>query len=120
MTLIESIVYPEADAVDPNYPHAPLGWASADAQKVAAAEGLAMSATHWDVVRALQDYYARHANSGINVRELHDALDERFHAAGGLRALYVLFPKGPVAQGCRIAGLPVPPGAIDKGMGSVE
>jgi tRNA 2-thiouridine synthesizing protein E len=119
VTLIESIVYPESDAVDPKFPHAPLGWTSAAAQKAAAAEGIAMSEKHWDAVRALQEYYARHAASGVNPRELHDALDERFHAAGGLRELYVLFPKGPIAQGCRIAGLPVPPGAIDKGFGSV-
>jgi tRNA 2-thiouridine synthesizing protein E len=36
-----------------------------------------------------------------------------------MRHLYMLFPGGPVAQGCRVAGLPVPAGAVDRGFGSV-
>ncbi|WP_370738165.1 hypothetical protein [Solemya elarraichensis gill symbiont] len=27
-------------------------------------------------------------------------------------------PGGPIALGCRLAGLPVPPGAVDKSFGS--
>jgi tRNA 2-thiouridine synthesizing protein E len=53
------------------------------------------------------------------MRELHDALDENFHGKGGLKYLYQLFPGGPVAQGCRIAGLKAPAGATDKSFGSV-
>jgi len=33
-------------------------------------------------VRALQEFYARHQDA-IVLRELHDALDERFHSKGG-------------------------------------
>jgi len=32
--------------------------------------------------------------------------------------LYTLFPKGPLAQGCLLAGLQPPAGTQDKGMGS--
>jgi len=46
-------------------------------------------------------------------------LGEKFHRQGGIRHLYQLFPGGPVAQGCRIAGLKAPAGATDKGFGSV-
>jgi tRNA 2-thiouridine synthesizing protein E len=70
-------------------------------------------------VRALQEYFARHEFRGHNMREAHDALDERFHARGGMKYLYQLFPAGPVAQGCRVAGLPVPFLAVDRGFGSV-
>jgi tRNA 2-thiouridine synthesizing protein E len=70
-------------------------------------------------VRALQEYFARHEAVAINLRELHDALDEKFHLQGGIKHLYRLFPGGPVAQGCRIAGPKAPAGAIDKGFGSV-
>jgi tRNA 2-thiouridine synthesizing protein E len=52
------------------------------------------------------------------MRELHDALDERFHASGGMKYLYRLFPRGPVAQGCRIAGLHSPANVVDRSFGS--
>ena len=82
-------------------------------------EGLELAQDHWEALRALQEYYARHETGAVNLRELHDALDEKFHRQGGIRHLYRLFPAGPVAQGCRIAGLKAPAGAVDKGFGSV-
>jgi tRNA 2-thiouridine synthesizing protein E len=117
--LIESIVAGEREA-DPRFPHAPDGWSEESARRAAKAEGLELGDAHLEVVRALQEYFARHAESvAVNLRELHDALDEKFHRDGGMRHLYMLFPGGPVAQGCRVAGLPVPPGAVDRGFGSV-
>ncbi|MCU0841938.1 MAG: TusE/DsrC/DsvC family sulfur relay protein [Thiobacillaceae bacterium] len=111
----------EHEAVrDPDFPHAPIDWSRIEAIAQARKEGLALTDGHWQVVRALQDYYARHAEvAPRNARQIHDALDERFHALGGIRHLYELFPGGPVAQGCRIAGLPAPAGASDRGFGSV-
>jgi len=104
---------------DPEFPHAPAGWTSADAVEAARKEDLELGADHWEALRALHDYYARHEATAVNLRELHDALDEKFHRQGGIKHLYRLFPGGPVAQGCRIAGLKAPAGAIDKGFGSV-
>ena len=101
------------------FPHAPGGWSREMAQAKAEEEGLVPQADHWQAVRALQEYYARHEPKRINPRELHDALEERFHRQGGMRYLYQLFPGGPVAQGCRIAGLNPPAGAVDRGFGSV-
>ena len=89
------------------------------AVEAARQEGLELGEDHWEALRALQEYYARHEATAVNLRELHDALDEKFHRQGGIRHLYQLFPGGPVAQGCRIAGLKAPAGAIDKGFGSV-
>lgn len=106
---------------DPDFPHAPPGWTRAEAEALAQGEGLALSEEHWQVIRALQEYFARHEAEGlpVNLRELHDALDEGFHAQGGIRRLYMLFPGGPVAQGCRLAGLTAPFTAADRGFGSV-
>jgi tRNA 2-thiouridine synthesizing protein E len=105
---------------DVGFPDAPRGWSAEDAREMADTDGLYLSEAHWDVVRALQSYFARHeAVAAINLRELHDALDERFHAIGGLRQLYKLFPGGPVAQGCRIAGLKAPSLSHDSSFGSV-
>jgi tRNA 2-thiouridine synthesizing protein E len=103
---------------DPDFPNAPIDWSRSDAQELASSEHLNMTEEHWQVVCALQEFYARHDGPTINVRELHDALDEYFHPEGGIKYLYRLFPKGPVAQGCRLAGLEPPPGAQDKGFGS--
>ena len=118
--LMDAIIGGGNDAgSDPQFPHAPDGWTPAVAVEIARQDGMELGADHWEAVRALHEYCARHEAPTINLRELHDALDEKFHRQGGIRHLYMLFPGGPVVQGCRIAGLPVPAGAIDRGFGSV-
>jgi len=106
---------------DPEFPHAPLEWSREEAKRLAADEGLKLTEAHWQVVRALQEYFARHEQESlpINLRQLHDALDETFHAEGGIKHLYLLFPGGPIAQGCRVAGLKAPFIATDTSFGSV-
>ncbi|HEX7971523.1 MAG TPA: TusE/DsrC/DsvC family sulfur relay protein [Thiobacillus sp.] len=105
---------------DPDFPSAPMGWTRDDAIKIAREEGLTLTDAHWDVIRALQNYYAGHEDDTIiNMRDLHDALDECFHEKGGLKYLYALFPGGPIAQSCRLAGLKAPYIAIDPHFGSV-
>ncbi len=104
---------------DPKFPHAPVEWTRDTALELAQQEGLALADDHWEVVRGLQAYYDRHDEGPINLRDLHDALDEKFHHKGGLKYLYTLLPGGPIAQGCRLAGLKPPGGAIDKSFGSV-
>ena len=118
---MEEVLHPGSDAshVQPGFPNAPKGWRSENAIELAQSESIELSVDHWDTIRVLQSFYARHSDSRINARELHDALDEKFHGKGGLRYLYELFPGGPIAQGCRLAGLKAPAGATDKGFGSV-
>ncbi len=107
--------------VDPAFPHAPDDWNRQQALDIARGEGLEMTEAHWEAVRALQTYYAQHEDAAkINPRDLHDALDEHFHPQGGLKHLYLLFPGGPIAQGCRIAGLKAPFMASDRSFGSVS
>lgn len=101
------------------FPYAPPGWTQAVARKRAKEEGLELTDDHWQTLRALQEYFVRHQHARLNLRELRDALDEKFHHQGGIRYLYQLFPGGPVAQGCRIAGLKAPAGTTDRGFGSV-
>ncbi|HXZ49058.1 MAG TPA: TusE/DsrC/DsvC family sulfur relay protein [Usitatibacter sp.] len=118
-SLMDAIVGGEsAGAKDPRFPNAPAGWTAAAATEAARKEGLALSEEHWEALRALQEFYVRHGPTEIHLRDLHDALDERFHQRGGIKRLYQLFPGGPVAQGSRLAGLDPPAGAVDKGFGS--
>ena len=106
-------------ANDPSeFPYAPAGWSPVEAEKLAAENDLTLTPEHWETLRSLQAYFAN--TEEPKVRELLDALDERFHARGGLKLLHKLFPNGPVAQGCRLAGLAVPPGALDRSFGSVQ
>jgi tRNA 2-thiouridine synthesizing protein E len=106
---------------DPAFPNAPTGWTKTAAEDTAAREGLTTTEDHWEAVRALQEFFGRHSEeTKVNARELHDALDERFHQKGGIKYLYEIFPGGPVAQGSRIAGFEPPAGAIDPSFGSVK
>lgn len=100
-----------------SFPHAPAHWNIKLAEEIAKEDGLELSQDHWDVIRALQEYY--HKVEFPHMRQIKDALDEKFHSKGGMRYLYQIIPRGPVAEGCRLAGLNIPAGAIDKSFGSV-
>ncbi|MEY6432131.1 TusE/DsrC/DsvC family sulfur relay protein [Thioalkalicoccus limnaeus] len=117
-TTMRDILNPGSNEPDAEFPNAPSDWTRATAEATAGNEGLALGADHWATIQALQSYFAR--NERPNMRELQDALEERFHASGGLRYLYALFPGGPIAQGCRLAGIEPPAGAVDKSFGSVR
>ena len=119
-SLIDAIRQGGGDApAEPDFPHAPPDWTKQTAADIARQEGLVLRTDHWGTIRALQEYFAKHEDVAVNVHELHDALDEKFHHEGGMRYLYQLFPAGPVAQGCRLAGLKAPAGVVDRGFGSV-
>ena len=119
-TTMYDIMHPRhATDMDRMFPHAPKDWDLKDSLNAAQAEGIVLEDDHWEVIRALQEYYDRHREGRVLVRDLHDALDEKFHRKGGIKYLLELFPGGPIAQGCRIAGLEPIAGAMDKGFGSV-
>lgn len=100
------------------FPHAPAGWSVEKAVELARAEGIELTEEHVKVLLDLQDYFFTHEER-INLREIHDALDEEYHIDGGIKHLYELFPGGPIAQGCRLAGLEVPAYATDNNFGTV-
>lgn len=104
----------------PGFPDAPLDWTPEEATQLANEAHLTLTDAHCEAIRALQHYFLQHEEDGhLNLRDLHDALDEHFHHMGGLKYLYQLFPGGPVAQGCHLAGLKAPFLASDKSFGSV-
>ena len=87
--------------------------------KVADSEGIVLSNEHLGVIECLRDYYLENGEAEKG-RDLEEMLDEVFAGHGGRRFLWNLFPCGPVTQGMRIAGLPIPLHTGDKGFGTVR
>ncbi len=99
-----------------SFPNAPTDWDIKIAKDTAKNDGVKLSDDHWDLIRALQEYYQK--VEFPKLRQIKDALEEKFHSRGGMKYLYKIIPGGPVAEGCKLAGLSVPAGAIDKSFGS--
>ena len=118
--ILDAIIGTEdEESVNKMFRYAPQGWTLSSAREVARQENLVFEETHLELICALQEFFARQGDNPINLLRLHDALEEKFHFKGGLRYLYFLMPGGPVAQGCRLAGLKAPAGASDLSYGSV-
>lgn len=94
-------------------------WDESVAVERAAQNDLTLTDDHWAVILYLRDRYRRlgRPRSG---RVLADELEDQFLDKGGRRYLYQLFPKGPVNQGCNLAGVPSPAYTTDPSFGSVE
>jgi len=94
-------------------------WSPLFAQRLAQAEGLELTEERWEIVVYLRERY-RTQGAARNAREVLHELEEKFGEGEGRRRLYELFPGGPVNQGSRLAGLPVPPFSSDPSFGSVR
>jgi tRNA 2-thiouridine synthesizing protein E len=92
-------------------------WNREIGEQVARAEGIVMTDAHWKVVEFLRDHYLRHGKAASG-RALGDTLEAAFESNGGGAYLHGLFPRGPVAQGCRIGRVPMPPYTEDEHFGS--
>lgn len=87
----------------------PGDWREALAEAMARADGLVLSADHWQVLRVLRGYYAEHGHSPamrLLVKLVATTLGGG--AKADSRLLYRLFPEGPAKQAARYAGLPRP------------
>jgi len=102
---------------DSSFPNAPHNWTVASAMSIAQGDGIKMNDDLWNLVGALQEYYKKVEQPKL--RQIKDALDEKFHSQGGMKYLHQMVPQGPVAEGCKLAGLNVPAGVIDRSFGSV-
>ena len=118
MTSMKEILNPGSVSHDPQFPYAPEEWTSNTAEAAASELGISLTEDHWETIRALQEYFSK--NEMPNVRDIHDALDEKFHSHGGIQHLYKLFPQGPIAQGCILAGIEPPSGILDSSHSSAQ
>lgn len=94
-------------------------WSEDIGRALAANEDLKLDDAHLAVIYSLRDHFFEHGFAKAG-RVLGDMLDARFKDAGGRKYLRRLFPNGPVAQGMRIAGLPVPNLTENKGQGTAR
>jgi len=92
-------------------------WDEDVAKALAAAEGVELTSEHWDVIHYLRDR-CRTEGTECSARQVSQALAERYADKGGKRYLYTLFPKGPVFQASKIAGIPMPAHVVDLSFGS--
>ena len=100
-----------------SFPNAPAGWSPEHARQVAEIDSIELTDDHWEVISALQEYYTKVETPKL--RQVKDALNEKFYTKGGIKYLHQVIPTGSIAGGCKLAGLEVPAGAVDKSFGSV-
>lgn len=94
-------------------------WNEDQAREMAKSEGLELTDLHLDVICFMRDQYSD-CGPAANARTLLKTLESAYADQGGRKYLYQLFPHGPVTQGCKLAGLPTPPGNADPSFGSVH
>ena len=85
--------------------------------ELAKAEDLQLTDGHWQVIDFLRNRYLEQGDPE-SAREIAEELQAAFADQGGNKKLRILFPGGPVSQGCLIAGLPVPAYSKDASFGS--
>ena len=86
----------------------PADWNPEIANALARSDGFELSAEHWEILQVLRNYYAEYELEPP-IRALTRLLAaEHGKQKANSRHLYRLFPDGPVKQGCRYAGLPLP------------
>ena len=94
-------------------------WDEDQARNIASEEGVELNEDHFKVIHLLRDYYLKNGLTESG-RELGDMLDTEFSSQGGRTYLHQLFADGPVTQGMRFAGLPVPAHSEDGGFGTAR
>ncbi len=94
-------------------------WSREIVKKHAHDEGLGeLSEMHWQLIYTLRGLYRKNGQAE-SARQIIRILEKDFHEEGGRRFLYQLFPKGPISQGSRLAGVPAPPYSSDPSFGWV-
>jgi tRNA 2-thiouridine synthesizing protein E len=87
------------------------------AMQQAEKDNVKLTETHWGLVRYFRDYYQEnkvHPTMHKLVLTLGKQHGEHFHDEKAYeKFLYDLFPRGPVQELCKLAGLPKPLGDIE-------
>jgi len=92
-------------------------WSPRVAARLAEEEGLVLDDDHWLVIFYLRQRF-RDQGGTVSAGALLRDLERKLFDHVDRRRLYELFPRGPIAQASRIAGLPLPKGTLDPSFGS--
>lgn len=74
---------------------------------IAAAEGIELTPSHWQVINYLRDMYREDGHTP-NFRNMTKGLDDLHPGEDWKKTLYDLFPQQPARQAARVAGLTKP------------
>lgn len=114
------IANPRMQTSDPSgYLAALEHWSPRVASRMAETDGLELEEAHWEVIYCLRERF-RDIGPEWTARRITRELERDYAEAGGTRYLYQLFPRGPLMQACRFAGLPLPQGTANLSFGSVH
>ncbi|QJC29326.1 TusE/DsrC/DsvC family sulfur relay protein [Enterobacteriaceae endosymbiont of Plateumaris pusilla] len=81
-------------------------WNKKLAEKIALKEGIILTLDHWEIIYLLRMLYKKF-NTIPNVRMLILSLKKKHgNLKGNSTHIFNLFPKGPIQQASKIAGLP--------------
>ncbi len=83
-------------------------WTKSLAMKIAEQEAVTLTPLHWQIIQALRQFYQQYAIMPTMRAFLKYLHQESNLASVDSAQLYALFPKGPIVQGAKIAGLPKP------------
>ncbi|MEN8108255.1 MAG: TusE/DsrC/DsvC family sulfur relay protein [Pseudomonadota bacterium] len=88
-------------------------WNESFARALAGHDSIELFVDHWELIWYFRDYYAEHQHNPT----MHDIVltlgkqkGEHFHNRKAYeKHIYSLFPRDPVHELCKLAGLPMPP-----------
>ena len=88
-------------------------WSEEFAAELAKRDGIELFVDHWELIWYFRDYFEEnHSNPTMHsmVRSLGKTKGSHFHNQKAYeKHVYTLFPKDPVHELCKLAGLPMPP-----------
>ena len=98
--------YADLEKTDKGYLVNAGDWTPDVAAEIAAAEGVALSERHWDIINYLREEFFDNNENQPNERHMGKAMSDLWGTSVSTKDLYDLFPMQPSKQAGKIAGLP--------------